>query len=44
VVPIPTVGTSVDQSEMLQDADSNSQWLLRLFAAKVIHTLVTGGA
>ena len=44
MAPIPTVGTSVDQSEMLRDADSTSQWLLRLFAAKVIRTLVIGGA
>jgi hypothetical protein len=37
-------GHFCNQSEMLRDADSKSQWLLRLFAAKAIHTLVTGGA
>ena len=32
------IRASVKQSELLRDVDSGSQWLLRLFAGKVIQS------
>ena len=45
VEPIPTVGASVFRTaRKMREPDSTSQWRQRLFVAKAIHSLVTGGA